>query len=294
MCYVVQRPSLAVSGSFAYVVTMLVGLFVLRYFGKVSSFSVFLLIGATSMAASAILLWRLVQHEKSKAKVELSSREVLEENWTYGRWLLASTALFTVSTQTQTFLAAGILGLGAAGILRAMQIPSLLMTQIGTATGLLFLPSLSYDFGSGRVVHLHQKANAVSLTLCLAGLTAAAVLAMISSPVEHILYGGKFARQSWLIPIFSLVPVATGLSMGYSMALRAFQKPQFDLVCNAVAAPVGLISAILLMHRWGLAGSAVSMVLAAASSTIVVLVIYRRVCGGLNKGQNERIATIHD
>jgi O-antigen/teichoic acid export membrane protein len=276
MCYVVQRPSLAVSGSVAYLVAVLFGLFILRYFGNVSPFSVFLLIGVTSLFASAILLWPLERGRGSAPLFALSTRTVLHENWSYGRWLVASTALFTVSTQTQTFLAAGLLGLSAAGVLRAMQIPSLVMTQVTTAAGLLVLPALSHDFGSGLRKRLRQKATFVSLSLTAGALCFAAILAALAGPAEHLLFGEKYAAYARLMPVLALVPVFAGLGMGYSMALRASQKPHFDLIANAVAAPVGLVSAILFMRWWGLTGAAASMILSFFAASVVILLSYSR------------------
>jgi O-antigen/teichoic acid export membrane protein len=275
MCYVVQKPSLAVSGSVAYLVAVLLGLFILRDLGSVSPFSVFLLIGVASMFASAVHLWRLVRHKKSKNQVVLSSREVLEENWTYGRWLVASTTLFTVSTQAQTFLAAGFLGLSAAGILRAMQIPSLVMTQVTAAAGLLVLPTFSYDFGRGLTGRLRKKATFVSLSLAVGAMCVVALVMAFIGPAEHLLFGGKYAAYAKLMPLLALVPVFAGMGMGYSMALRASQKPHFDLIANAVAAPLGLLSAILFVRWWGLTGVAASMVLSSLASTIVIFLSYR-------------------
>jgi len=57
-----------------------------------------------------------------------------------------------------------------------------------------------------------------------------------------------------------LVPVCTGLAIGFSMAVRASQKPHFDLVANAISAPVGLITAAVFIRLWGLNGAAFSVV----------------------------------
>jgi O-antigen/teichoic acid export membrane protein len=276
MCYVVQKPSLAVSGSVVYLAATLIGLFALRYLGKVSPFSVFLLIGVTSLLASAIVLWRLEGAQGSGLHVALSMGSVLKENWSYGRWLVGTAVLFAVSTQTQTFLAAGILGLGAAGILRAVQIPSLVMTQIATATGLLVLPAFSYDFGKGLTERMRQKAKFVSLSLTGEALCFAALLALFPGRAERLLFGGKYAAYAWLIPVFALMPVFTGLSTGYSMALRASQKPHFDLISNACATPVAVLTAFFFMHWWGIAGAVASMLSSYAVLSIVTLVCYRR------------------
>jgi len=275
MCYVVRQPSLATSGSLAYLVAVLFGLLVLRACGNVSAFSVFLLIGVTSMFASAILLWRLQRGRGSGSQVAIPMHSVMKENWSYGRWLVGSALLFAVSTQTQTFLAAGILGLSAAGILRAMQIPSLVFAQVITATGLLVLPTFSNDCGKGLMERVQQKAKFVSVSLSGGALCLVWLLAVFHGRVELLLFGGKYAVYAWLMAVFALMPVCTGLATGYSMALRASQKPYFDLISNAFAAPVAVVTAFLFMHRWGIAGAVASMVLSCAVLSIVTLVCFR-------------------
>jgi O-antigen/teichoic acid export membrane protein len=277
MCYVMQRPGVAVAGSAAYLLLIVAGLAALRYFDKVSPFSAFLLMGGGSLLATCILVGRLgPQVTVGAGGKGISWRAVLRENWTYGRWLVGSTVLWSVATQTQVFLLAAILGLGAAGILRAMQLPSLVMTQINTATALLVLPALSYDFGRGSLQRLRQKAFLINVGL--GGVAGCSVLALLvlASPTERFLFGGKFAQYAWLIPVLALGPAVTTFSIGYSMALRAVQKPHFDLVANGVAAPVGLLSAIAFMHWWGLAGAAASMVTSLAAYTFVYGLSYKR------------------
>lgn len=270
MCYVVQRPAMAVVGSGIYLLFVLAGLLMLGRFGRVGSFTAFLLMGCGSILTSALLFWRLgLGAGETGVKPEVSWRAVLRENWTYGRWLVGSTVLFSISSQTQMFLAASLLGLGAAGILRAMQLPSLVMTQVTTAAGLLVLPAFSYDFGRGCIERLRRKAMLVSIGLFGAALVYAVFLALFARGTEHVLFGGKYASYVWLMPVLALTPVCTGLSMGYSMALRASQKPHFDLIANAVAAPVGVVSAILFLHWWGLTGAAASMVLSFLAASVV-------------------------
>lgn len=276
ICYVVHCPSAAALGSGFYLLIVAGGLFVLGHHSWLGLFTAFLLMGCGSIAASGLLLWRLGLGQRETAtESDVSWRVVLRENWSYGRWLVGSAVLFSVSSQTQTFLAAGILGLGAAGILRAMQIPSLVMMQIITAAGLLVLPSFSYDFGRGRTEQLRHKAMLVSLVLAVAALCFAVILALFAAGTEHLLFGGKYAAYAWLMPVLALVPAASGISMGYSMALRASQRPHFDLISNMVAAPVAVGSALFLMRLWGLGGAAVSMALSFVVLSTVTIVFFR-------------------
>ena len=61
--------------------------------------------------------------------------------------------------------------------------------------------------------------------------------------------------------------------MGYSMALRASQKPHFDLLSNSLAAPVGVLSCVIFLHLWGISGAVASMVLSFATYARILLVL---------------------
>jgi len=263
MCYARQQPFTATLGSGCCLVLALVGLYALRHFERVSPFSVFVLVGAASLVGSCLIFRKVGVgrfHADGVPDEPTAWGSVLKENWGYGRWLVGSTILYSVSGQVQMLLAAAFLGLGAAGILRAMMLPASAMTQVVTAAGLLVLPGFSYDFGRGLADRIRQKAMILSGVLCGAGICFSAMLWMAAGRAEHILFAGKYAGYAWLMPILSLVPAVNGLTTGFSLALRASQRPHLDLLANAIAAPVAVVSAVSFVHWWGLAGAAASMV----------------------------------
>ena len=275
MCYIMQRPAIAAAGSAIYLFFVATGLLALKRLGALGSLSAFLLLGSSSLCASIVLLFLLrVLNYGRDSHQAIPWRAGLKENWAYGRWLVGSILLFSISSQAQTFLAAASLGLGAAGVLRAMQIPSLVMTQVVTATGLLILPTLSYDFGHGLIQRMRHKAVLASAGLCAITLAFAALTAIEAPRIGHLLYGEKYSSQIWLMPVLCLVPVANGLAMGFSMTLRASQKPRFDLISNLFAAPISILSALAFMHFWGIAGAAASLVLSFFVLTTVTLIFF--------------------
>jgi O-antigen/teichoic acid export membrane protein len=290
MCYVAQRPSAAVWGSAGYLLFMVAGLFALHAEGWLNSFSAFLLMAAASVPAALVLLWQLgvIGSNPSNA---CPWRHVLRENWNYGRWLVASTTLCSAASQTQTYLTAAFLGLGAAGILRAMQIPSLVMTQIIIAAGLLALPTMSSDFGRGRIPQLRRKAVLCAVFLTALALAFAFVLGLFARPIESLLFRGRFSATAWLIPILALVPVCTGFTTGFSVAVRAYQQPRLDLLTNAISAPVGLATAVVLIKIWGLAGAGVSMVAGSAASALAFFWMFVRM-GSKEAGVDEVVARV--
>jgi O-antigen/teichoic acid export membrane protein len=264
MCYVLHRPLTAILGSGSCLVLVLLGLYALRHFGKLGPFPAFLLLGAGSLAGSLLVLCQLgiggLSAPRGARGAALTWLSILLENWSYGRWLIGTAILYPISGQVQMFLVAAFLGLGSAGVLRAMMLPASVMTQVVSATDLLVLPGLSRDFGHGLLRRMRQKAVLVSGTLGAAGLGFVVLLRFIAGPAEHFLFGGKFAPYVWLIPVLALIPAANGFNSGFSAALRGSQRPHFDLIANALAAPVAVITAIGFIHWWGLAGAAISLV----------------------------------
>jgi O-antigen/teichoic acid export membrane protein len=258
MCYVAHRPAVAVWASASYLVLLLAGLFTMHRVGYVHPATAMLLMAGASVGAVFIPLSKL--GILSNGSVSLSWKQILRENWTYGRWLVASTTLYAVASQTQTYLTAAMLGLGAAGILRAMQMPSFVMMQVVTALSLLLLPMMAREYGLGNVDQLRKKAVYSSVALVALAAGYAVCLEVFAHPIEKLMYADKFSSTVSLIPILGLVPVCMAFAAGFSMALRASQKPQFDLLANAVSAPIGLVTAILFIRLWGITGACISMV----------------------------------
>ena len=267
MCYVIHRPSVAVRGSAIYLLMIVIGLAAMRAGGWLSPCSAFLLMGVAGLLS---VLWMLQPLGLLRTpNKDFSWSSVWRQNWSYGKWLVASTALFSVASQAQTYVAAAMVGLSAAGILRATMIPSLVMTQIVTATALLVLPSMAADYGNGRISQLRKKAVLCTISLTAIAAVYAGILAAFSQPLERLLFGNKFAAYAALISILALVPVCNGFALGFGMAVRASQKPHYDLIANAVSAPVGLVTALVFIHFWGLTGAAVSLVSASACYGLV-------------------------
>ena len=275
MCYVMQRPAIAALGSGVYFVFSLAAIVVLHAVNLLTPLAAFFTLALGSFAGSAVIFRRLnAKNQRYQRDAIVPWRSALAENWTYGRWLIGSALFYAISTLTQTFFTASALGLSAAGILRAMQVPSQAMTQVIAAIGLLVLPALSYDFGRGQYKRLRHNAVMVSMILGITAIGFALCMAIGERHIESLLYGGKYAAYARLIPLLALVPVCNGLCTGYSMALRASQKPPYDLISNAVASAVALVLTIPLVHRWGVAGAAISMVLSFAVMNLVTLIFF--------------------
>ena len=277
MCYVVQNPLAAVGASAIYGASLVLGAFALAHAGACTPGNALLL-----MAVAVVLPCAWILRGLGIFPLELRSQEwqplrrTLAENWEYGRWLVVTSALSWTLVQAQTVLSAGLLALPVAGALRAMQLPSLVLSQLIAATALLLLPSISYELGRGDLVRLHRKVLLSSTALTAFGLAFVAVLYLFSTPLERILFGGKYAASAWLMPVLGLGPVFTGMASGLAYALRALRKAKYELLAYAVASVVAVVSALTLMPRWGLLGAALSVVVGSAFLALAISVSYMR------------------
>lgn len=277
MCYVLQAPSIAVIGSAVYFGLSLAVLLALHFANRVTPANSFLALGVTSLLGAGVIFRQAgLTGSPAKAQHSVSWRRALFENWRYGRWLVGSALFYAVATSTPTFFVAGALSLDSAGVLRAMQIPSLVMTQIIASIGLLVLPELSYDFGSGRLAALRRKAICVGIGLGVTALLFTLLLALTDAPVEHIMFDGKYAHFAPMIALLALIPVVNGFGTSYSMALRACQKPHYDLISNAIAAVVSIFSTVFMVRRFGVFGAAIGLVLSFAAMNAVALIFFVR------------------
>ena len=277
MCYAVQRPGMAATGTALYLALVAAGLIGIRNSSLIGPFTAFVLMGSGALLASVLLILQLGLFKPVEATTGAAQwRGVWRENWSYGRWLLGSALLLSIVMQAQVFIVSALLGLGAAGVLRAMQLPALLIIQVSTATGFLVLPAFAYDFGTGAIRRMRQKAIVVTVGISTFALILGAVSWAFSGPIERALFSGKYAAYAWLMPVLVLMTVALGPTQGLGTALRAIRKPNFDLVSGLIAAPIAVLCAYFGTRWWGLSGAAWSLVMGFAIQGVVTTLFFRR------------------
>lgn len=273
--YLKQAPSQAMLSSAAYLVIVLGAMTSFKVLWHLSAFTAFSSMAIAACGASSFFLFRLAVKRSTGPQIE--AREVLRDNWNYGRWTLATALLYPISVQIQVFAVAGLLGLDAAGTLRALQLPSVAMMQCIAAIGTLELPALALAFGSGHLEIVRRRGNWITTLLMLVAVVYEIVLMLGNRMIDHFLYAGKFNSDVWLIAAFGLTPILTAFVTGRGIVLRAIRKPQFDLVMNIITAPFGVISAFVFIRLWALRGAVASNVATAIVSTVIVLYFYRKI-----------------
>ncbi len=274
MLYLVEQPGRAAAGSAVSFFVALGGVLVLRMADAITPLSGFVVM-TVAAAVGAWFLLRLGGGQATTQKAAPAWPQLLRRHWAYGRWIAIGTVIALVATQVQMFVAAGMLGLDQAGALRAMQIVTLPAIHAMTAVAALTLPRLASDFGRGDMRSLRRKGMLLTATLTGGAAVWELLLIVQGRRIVQALYGGAFAGDAWLVPIFGLVPVFAALTAGTSLMLRAAQRPQHYLVAAAVTGPAGIVSAAIFTRWWGLGGAAASIVLAYGATAAVAFLLYR-------------------
>lgn len=270
--YILRRPKIALIGSGIYFFLTIGGLLFLRWMSNASALNGFLVLGFFSFVASCVILLTFTPKNNQENKdFQKINDGILIEQWNYGKWLVVVAILYPVGTQLQLIMCAGYLDFEAAGVFRALQIPTLPIIQTIMAFSTLALPYLSADFGRGRKATLRKKGMFITIIFFGMAIIYELFLFGWSDTIENILYDGKFSSYSWLIPVFGLVGVFSGLAAGFSLMLRASQIPKHYFFISIVTMTSGIFSVIFFVPLWGIAGAIWSIVFTYGTSTVFTI-----------------------
>src|SRR5207253_11425117 len=114
-------------------------LWLLQRFKLMSPLFAFLAMGLAALISSTVLLIRLNPVLRLRTTRHLW-KKVGEQHWEYGRWILASLGVSSLSGGLYYPLVTGFSGLAAAGELKALLNLSLPVAQTVTALSVFFLP----------------------------------------------------------------------------------------------------------------------------------------------------------
>lgn len=276
--YVLGRIRAANLGALVSFGAAVLGLVIIREFEWMTAMAGFTVMAVASALAATVQLLRLPFPWRMAAN-GVERRVLIQEQWEFGRWQVGAATLRLVGVQAQAYVVATYLGLAATGALRAMELAILPMSQIMTVLGTLAMPALARDFGRRDLTSILQRSRSFTSLLVLLAVLYALALAILHSPLERLVYDGKYSESAWLIPIFGAIPIATALTIANSLILRAAQKPKYYLISAAFCAPFGLVSAVALIWAWGIAGAVWSLLSTQVLNMIITYLLRRRWVG---------------
>jgi O-antigen/teichoic acid export membrane protein len=273
--YVKISPQGAVAGSAVYCAIVLGGLLFLQRFKVMSPLFAFLLMGLGALISSIALLIRLKPVLKLGTSRQMW-RKVAEQHWEYGRWILASLGLSSISGSIYYPLLSGFSGLAAVGELKALLNFSLPVAQTLSALSVFYLPYASRVYRDSGLAGLRSLIWKMTWLFGAASITYWSLLILLSKPVLRSLYGSHYAEVAPLIPWLAVGSLPWNLAAVPAVVLRAMRSPASIFSAYCASTMVVLLTGVPATWAFGLRGALLAMILSNLAAMVVVVTLLRR------------------
>lgn len=262
--YILGRPPAALVGSAAYLICICTAATWLQTEELLTPVTAFTVMGLASGVSATLMLRQAgVFRIEPVAERRFDRGALVSERWRYGRWMIGVVLAEIAVTPALVLMSTAMLSLGALGVLRAMQAFVLPMGHAVIAISAVALPALARDFEQGRLAALARKSTVLAGSLLTAALVIEVILIIFHPTLERILYGGKFAEYSFLIPLFGLVTILESLGVCYATVLSAVRQPSLIFRSVLITVPLSLSLGFVCISQWGLPGAVLSFMAAA-------------------------------
>jgi len=241
-----------------------------------SAMAWFGIMGFSGLAGLIILFKLDIFSYVSEKNNRLGWQKLLSEQWFFGSWIVLAAFFNFAATQIQIFITAGMLGLEAAGAFRALQNFMLPMLQVVSAISTLALPSIAFAFGRGNYADMRRRGFFVAGALFVFSSFYFSFLFLFATPLENLLYAGRYKEYTWLMPIIGIIPLITALESGFSLIVRSLQRSIYYAVLTFGMAVAGIVSGLILIPSFGVAGAIGSLVASTMFSFIINIWFYRK------------------
>jgi O-antigen/teichoic acid export membrane protein len=270
--YFLNKPLMAAMTSLQYAFFLLVILFIARQVFELKSTSIYIIMAGAALLSSAVFFIFIRRH-KGAGKLKLS--QVLKQNWRYGKWIMLNGLLVSLAIQIQLFITGSSLGLEEAAAFKVLQNFNQPMVVVISGLSFLFLPSFASQIQSNHVNTIRKRGRWITLVTVALAAAYFGLLLFLKGPLELLLYEGKYQAYIDLIPLLGIVPIITALTLGPSVLIRAYQKPQSLLIVGVVWACVSVLTSFLFIHSWGIVGAVWSVIIGQTVATVMLFVLSR-------------------
>jgi O-antigen/teichoic acid export membrane protein len=247
---------------------------ILWYMDKLSIDRALWAMGATSIVALTVGLWR-IRGEFTSSVTLRRALQVFREIWHYGRWMLASSLTYWSSGQLFPVLAAAFVGLDATAAIRAAQ------TLLGPAHIFFRFVETSLTPTAARI-RAQDGREALSALLARVAITSVAIFGLTSAflliVADNILarvFGESYAGYSLLLGLVIVSYLFLIVSAILSLGLRAERKSRPIFIAGLLSAIFALTLGPLLVSLWGANGAAVGLVMHAIITSAMLWSSYR-------------------
>jgi O-antigen/teichoic acid export membrane protein len=248
-----------------------VGVAVLLYRGPVTTEAALLVMGGSSLLATALGAWQLRASISRAAStyVPAALASAWRRNWSFGRWLTARAAVDWFGAHGHTWLLAAMLGPAALGMYRAAYHIVNVLNPITMAVQ-AYVPSRAGSvLAEGGTVALGRwvKRNfAIAGTLYTAVVL---VVIMFSGQLLTLFYGDRFADMTryleWVIVLSALEKLVRKFKQFPNTVLLVMERTRRLFLLDVVSISLLLVAAVALINAYGILGAPLAKLIVAVA-----------------------------
>jgi O-antigen/teichoic acid export membrane protein len=271
LAYLQLKPHMAVRGSATYalfVVTVLYGCSGAHWLSPAAAL---IIQGAGALVASLVLVWGALPPCPIGATQALPVCVVLNEHWRYGKWVLATSVGYWLTTAAYYLFIGVFLPLERVAELKVLQNLSMPINQFMSAQTNLLLPLASSRFADYGAAALRQSTRSFTIWFGLVGVSYLGLLTLFGPDLMRLLYPASYASVARLLPLSAVPTVFIAAAQGTVIAFWARRLSQEVFWGYSISGITSLLVGLLLTRYYGLTGSLIGLTIASAVFLIVVL-----------------------
>jgi O-antigen/teichoic acid export membrane protein len=276
-CYARHQPGKALAGTLVYASALIGGLGLLASAERLTLFGAFVWMGMAGVMGGAFQYAILRPDSVPRnAAPAVTPRELIRENWGYGRWMLIASAFSWLSMWAYFVIAGSLLDLEEIAGLKAIQNIVMPMTQAVTAFTLLFAPWASERFALQGMEALKDGMRAFSTLLALLCLLYFVPVWVFRDTLMDWLYGGKFALSVWILLFFLLQLFVTAVTASWYYGLRIIARTRDVMILYVIGGATTLAVGTPLIVVWELQGAVAGIVLSSLTPLPVLVSLWNK------------------
>ncbi len=259
ICFAALRMKMAFLFDCAVSVLQLAGLLVLYRLGCLSARNAYLAIGAACGLVALAWIWR----HRTAFIPDLSAAQVhFKQNWAFGKWVVASSLLWSVSMNCYPWLLAYYRGKADAGAFAACfgiaAFGNVLLLGAQNFLG----PAIAGIYAESGYARMRWFVVRASAAFLIPMLPFCIFLWLFGDKIVVLLYGPSFAGNGLVVSVLALYLLALALAFTFSRALFALERADVDFIVNSAGLMVLLSVGIWLVRLYGPLGAALGLLVA--------------------------------
>ena len=272
--YVMERPGQSIPATLLYLTSALVILFSFKQWcQQVQAYCGFLTLTAAGLAGG-LLARRMLRGPTSVPATDVPNfKRLVHEHWTFGRWQAGAGILNSTTNHLQVILAAAILGVEAAGALRAMYLliqPALQLIIVLLILGMGNLSAWLENRPTGQSKPALRSTYLVPLAVSM---VYALLMYTFAESVEGVLFAGKYHEYLYLLPPMLFVPLVFSVFAYEFVLFMSFGIQKYLLPAAAITGATSMCLSYILNLKYGLYGASLSYLICGLVAALVNLAL---------------------